>query len=435
MRIGILTSPGKGHANPLCAIGGELAARGHAVTVISAPDAGPVAKAAGLNFVAVASSAFPSGRVIERRYGVEKLTGLEANEAFAKVFAVLCKAFFEEAVPVIHDLGLEFLIADQLFPIGRTVVDIVELPFVTICPSAIVNPSLEVPSFLSPFEYRAGLLGKLLNLWSYIWYLQGQTSTVIEAVNECRKKAGLHTVLLPLNADEYINSPIATIVPMPRSLEFPRSDLSEHTHFVGTLESSKARPDVPFPWDRLKDDFIYASFGTHNISREILPQVAEACERLNRQAVISLGGHKQSLSFPDSSIVVDYAPQLELLGKAALCVTHAGVNTTIESLTRGIPLLAIPLVNDEPGISSRIKHAGVGDRVLPKELSVPLLAERIEKVLNDPTYKANAVKMAGEIARAGGVKRAADVIEQAMTTNQPVPYWWKKDLEAAAVNG
>jgi zeaxanthin glucosyltransferase len=45
---------------------------------------------------------------------------------------------------------------------------------------------------------------------------------------------------------------------------------------------------------------------------------------------------------PASAIVVSKAPQIELLKRAELCITHAGINTTLESLALGVPMVAIP---------------------------------------------------------------------------------------------
>lgn len=56
---------------------------------------------------------------------------------------------------------------------------------------------------------------------------------------------------------------------------------------------------------------------------------------------------------PGNPIVVNYAPQLELLKIADLTITHAGVNTTLESLSNGVPLVAIPITNDQPGVAAR----------------------------------------------------------------------------------
>ena len=63
---------------------------------------------------------------------------------------------------------------------------------------------------------------------------------------------------------------------------------------------------------------------------------------------------------PGNPLVVGYAPQLELLSRATLTITHAGLNTALESLSAGVPMVAIPVGNDQPGVSARLKAARVG---------------------------------------------------------------------------
>jgi len=53
-------------------------------------------------------------------------------------------------------------------------------------------------------------------------------------------------------------------------------------------------------------------------------------------------------------IVVEFAPQLELLKRAALCITHAGLNTALECLSNGLPMVAIPITNDQPGLQPEL---------------------------------------------------------------------------------
>src|SRR2546422_7887921 len=62
-------------------------------------------------------------------------------------------------------------------------------------------------------------------------------------------------------------------------------------------------------------------------------------------------------------IVVEFAPQLELLKRAALCITHAGLNTALECLSNGVPMVAIPITNDQPGVAARIEWTGTGEMV------------------------------------------------------------------------
>ena len=75
----------------------------------------------------------------------------------------------------------------------------------------------------------------------------------------------------------------------------------------------------------------------------------------NRDFVISLGGGLDPVrlgQLPGDPIVVSYAPQLEVVKRAALVITHAGLNTVLESLAEGVPLVAIPLGNDQPGVAA-----------------------------------------------------------------------------------
>jgi MGT family glycosyltransferase len=139
--------------------------------------------------------------------------------------------------------------------------------------------------------------------------------------------------------------------------------------------------------------------------------------------VISLGGGGTPESLPQlpgKPLVVGYAPQLELLQKATLTITHAGLNTTLESLSNGVPMVAIPITNDQPGVAARIAWTGVGEVVPLSRLSVPRLRGAVQRVLTEDSYKQNALRLQAAIRQAGGVSRAADIIEQAISTGKPV---------------
>jgi len=141
------------------------------------------------------------------------------------------------------------------------------------------------------------------------------------------------------------------------------------------------------------------------------------------QTVISLGNpniQDFALDLPGSPLVVRYAPHQLLIEKATLVITHAGMNTTLAALSSGVPLVAIPITNEQPGIASRIANTGAGEVVPLKHLNVPRLRDVIRLVLAEDSYKQNALRLQDTIRRAGGVTRAADIIEQAVSTGQPV---------------
>lgn len=123
---------------------------------------------------------------------------------------------------------------------------------------------------------------------------------------------------------------------------------------------------------------------------------------------------------PGNPLVVKYAPQLELLQKASLNITHAGLNTTLESLSYGVPMVAIPVTDDQPGVAARIVWTGVGELVPLSRLSVVTLKQTIKRVLKELSYQQNAVRLQKAIDRTKGVNHAVNIIEQAINTQKPV---------------
>jgi MGT family glycosyltransferase len=220
-------------------------------------------------------------------------------------------------------------------------------------------------------------------------------------------------------------SQLAQLSQQPAEFEFPRRELPSVFHFTGPYSNPVSREPAPFPYEKLTGQpLIYASMGTiQNQLLSIFQMIAEACVGLNAQLVIALGGGTSPESLPKlpgDPLVVDYAPQLELLQKATLTITHAGMNTTLESLSNGVPMVAIPITNDQPGVAARIAWTGTGEVIPLGKVSVEKLQKAVKLVLTEDSYKKNALRLQEAIHRAGGVSRAADIIEQVISTGKPV---------------
>ena len=87
---------------------------------------------------------------------------------------------------------------------------------------------------------------------------------------------------------------------------------------------------------------------------------------------------------------------------------------------RGVQMVAIPIANDQPGGAARVAWSGSGAVVPLKCASAARLRAAIDQVWGDPSYRSNAQRLQQAIAAAGGVARAADIVEQAINTGQPV---------------
>jgi len=190
-------------------------------------------------------------------------------------------------------------------------------------------------------------------------------------------------------------------------------------HYTGPFVDARQRPPVAFPWDRLNGSpLIYASLGTmQNGSEAIFRTIAEGCAGLHAQLVISLGGGLDPArlgTLPGDPIVVSYAPQLEIVKRAAVVITHAGLNTVLESLSEGVPLVALPLGNDQPGVAARVAAHGAGVVIPQKKLTAAKLRAAVQAVLTRPSYRRAAETLKQAITQADGLNRAADIIEQAL---------------------
>ena len=83
----------------------------------------------------------------------------------------------------------------------------------------------------------------------------------------------------------------------------------------------------------------------------------------------------------------------------------------MESLSCGVPMVALPVTNDQPAVSARVRRAGVGEIISLHRLTSRRLRAAAQRILSIPDYHTRAVQLKMSIERAGGVERAADVIE------------------------
>ena len=103
-----------------------------------------------------------------------------------------------------------------------------------------------------------------------------------------------------------------------------------------------------------------------------------------------------------------------------LVVTHAGHGTTIKALSRGVPLVCLPMGRDQNDVAARVVAAGAGVRLRPGS-KAGKVAKAIQEVLGDPAYAAAARRMAESIASDVDPDRAVAEIEALLPRSAEVP--------------
>uniref|UniRef100_H0XXQ7 UDP-glucuronosyltransferase n=1 Tax=Otolemur garnettii TaxID=30611 RepID=H0XXQ7_OTOGA len=91
----------------------------------------------------------------------------------------------------------------------------------------------------------------------------------------------------------------------------------------------------------------------------------------------------------------DWIPQNDLLGhpKTKAFITHGGMNGVYEAIYHGVPMVGIPLCVDQPDNIARMKAKGAAVEVNLNTMTSADLLRALRTVINDPSYKENAMKL------------------------------------------
>jgi zeaxanthin glucosyltransferase len=411
LHFGIISPPVPGHIHPFGALGRELIQRGHRVTFFHMPDLEHRVRAEEIDFVPIGESDHPPGSLPASLAALGCLKGLSALSFTIRAVAMTTEMMLRDGPDAIRRSHVSMLLVDQTEPAGCSIAERLGIPFITICNALALNREPDVPPPFTPWSYQPVWWARARNRIGYA-ASDRFTRPVTEVVDRYRKQWRLQ----PHKTPEDSFSPLAQISQQPALFDFPRKRLPASFHYAGPLRKVSARQST-FPWEQLDGrPLIYASLGTLQNSRmDVFQCFSEACAGLDAQLAITHGGgldNKDVPTLPGNPIVVSYAPQLELMSRARLTLTHSGLNTVLDSLSFGVPLIAIPITYEQPAIAQRILFTGVGETVPFSSLNASLLRSTVERVLAPGSpCSLRAQRMCQSIRSTGyGVTRAADLV-------------------------
>lgn len=413
MRIfGVILPAATGHFNPIAALAHRLQAQGHRPVFLMVRDWQQQVEAEGFDYYPVLEAECPPGSWAGILAKVSALDGQANLKYTIEYYEREARALFRDIPAAVEALGIEALLIDQTVFAGSTVAEYLGLPFVTVCCALALNRELDIPPAPSPWDYRPDLWGRVRNRVGYAT-LDWLTRKLWRTLQQQRA----HWHLPRRTRWGGTDSPFAQISQQPSGFDFPRRQLPRHFHYTGPLRGASRSRSPAFPFERLAGQpVLYASLGTiQNRRPEIFKLIAAACAGLGVQLVIAHGGgldERTVADLPGDPIAVAYAPQLEVIQRSTAVLTHAGLNTTLDALTLGLPVVALPQVHEQPAIARRILWTGTGGVLWPAQLDPDALRSLIVRVIEEPAYREAAGRLKAEIAGSGGVERAAQICEQ-----------------------
>ncbi len=417
MRIAFVVLPAPGHLYPTTTLARRLRSRGHNVVMIATADAAPLVHGADLSFVPFGKKQYPPGRSAEIIEQLSKLQGQEALEFSFQKIAEFMEMAIAELPGVLREQGVDAVVLDEaLFDLGLVSMHL-GMPYAHISNALPFDFSGNTPLCVYPWAHETTPEASARNREGVQRFAQIDKPR-IEVVRAYARKVGLN---IDWNDPFATISSLAWMVQMPREFDFEAAAWPKRFHYTGPWHDGSGRMDANFPWDRLTGDpLIYASMGTlMNGLEAVFSTISEAVgNRPGLQLVLSIGpnlhpSHIQSV--PANAVVVQQAPQLDLLKRSVLCITHAGLNTTLESLAQGVPMVALPVANDQFGVAARIAQTRTGVVVDLPGMTAAKLARAMDEVLSDSEYRQNAEKLKKAIGENHGLERAVDLLEAAFS--------------------
>jgi MGT family glycosyltransferase len=405
MKLGFICVNGQGHINPMTVLARQLQARNHEVVFLYLPEA------AGLPCVPGPEN----DQFLAKRREVSKMQGDDALEFSLGGVMAQTENILESLPAMVEENGVDALIIDNIQFYAELGAMHLGLPYIQVAAAMHFDFSGYTPLSIYgwPHETTAEALDRNHEgLARFTRLLQAAGA----GVRTYAKRVGLK---IDWDDPSFTVSPLASITQVPNAFDFESPYWPSQFHHTGPFHDEQYRQKLEFPWERLTGEpIVYASMGTILNGRVDVfrTMVSALAKHKDLQLVLSVGENVDPAQIGlvrSNAIIVKKAPQLELLKKASVCITHAGLNTVLESLAQGVPQVAIPVTFDQPGVAARIANKRTGVVTSLDKLTDDHLSTLLDIVLSDPIYRDKARTLQKAIEDANGLSVAADVVEKA----------------------
>lgn len=398
-RIVFMNIPAQGHTNPTLAVVKELVRRGDTVIYYSFTKFQAAIESTGAEFRSYDQELpidpdNPDPNLV--RYATELL-----ETAQLLVPQLLPRVVAEKPDAIIHD---------SLCAWGLIIARSLKLPSICSISTFAISPRVAVTSFRDAWDFGAMMLESASDLVKFF-----------RIGAALRREYGFAQAVPP---EMYSNFSDKNIIYTSAELQPYSASFPANFRFVGASIEEKP-PDSDFAQSNFaQSNFplldapqrcIYISLGTlFNNNLPFYKMCIEALSGVDARVIMSIGKKiaVQDLgTLPSNISAYSFVPQLDVLRKSDVFITHGGMNSVHEALWFGVPTVIVPQAADQKFVSKRLDALGAGIRIAKDEVNAERLRNAVEKILTTPSYKEVSTKLGDTLRRAGGAQKAADEIQ------------------------
>lgn len=237
-----------------------------------------------------------------------------------------------------------------------------------------------------------------------------------EPLHQLRKELKLPPIQNPIISDKF--SPYRVLALFSSVLGKPQPDWPPNVMTTGFTFYDGARevqmkPELQAFLDAGEPPLVF-TLGSAAVGApgEFYRESVQAATKLGRRAVLLLGTNPPPENLPASIFACDYAPYSQLFPHACAIAHQGGIGTTAQGLRSGRPTLVMPYSHDQPDNAARLKQLGVSRTIQRDHYRGDRVVKELQKLLENPNYKEEAIKVGHIVQAEDGVKVACDAIEE-----------------------
>jgi UDP:flavonoid glycosyltransferase YjiC (YdhE family) len=217
-----------------------------------------------------------------------------------------------------------------------------------------------------------------------------------------------------------------TLIPFPPSLRGPGAPLPPTAHRIKPLIFNESGDEKLPEWiDSLPPlPMVHATLGTILDRPGLLRMIIEglADEQVNLILVTGRGRDSAELgALPKNVRVAEYIPHTKLLPRCHAIISHAGAGTLIAAVEARLPMVLIPIPGREPRDAARAVAAGLGQMILPSDVTSQAIRHATLEVLKDPSYRQNLESVHKEIESLPSIDQAVTWLESVARERRTFP--------------
>jgi MGT family glycosyltransferase len=389
LRVLVAAFGDPGHVFPAISLGRALKERGHEVVVETWEERRRAVEGAGLGFAAAEEyKMFPPPEP-------DSADGQHAAEAARAL------------LPLLEAMRPHVAVSDILTLAPALAAERAGVPLATLIPHIypVVEPGL-------PF-FAIGLRPPRTALGRTIWRA-GQRALDV-GLEHGRRDLNLQRQRLELPPVERFHggiSPELALVATYPQLEYPRQ-WPAGVEVTGPMTFEVPHPEIELPpGDR---PLVLVAPSTAHDSENHLVRTALAALANEPVRVVATTNRvvpQRPIEVPANAVLVDWLSYSQLMPAASLVISHGGHGTVARALGAGTPVLICPIIGDMSETAMRVTWAKAG-LSLPWRLCRPSpLRWAARRILGEPSFAAQAEKIAAWGRANDGAQRGAELVEE-----------------------